>query len=109
MFYRRETRNCWEAGTSQENDEEESTHGCFNDQEFFLMLKTTTTMNILTLIFVLGFLPQVILGMVYHNCHVGSGDCENYFRLNRLFTPLRLVCLIVQDLVVMKRIMKKPE
>ena len=76
-----------------------------NETEFYLMVKDTTTMTILTLLQLSNFLPYVISGMVYHNCSVDSGECDNFVVLYRMFTPVRVLNFLVQSVVVIKRLM----
>ena len=74
------------------------------ETEFYLMLRNTTTMSILTILQLLSFLPYVILSMVYHNCSMARGHCENFILLYRMFTPLRVLCMLVQSGVVIQRL-----
>ena len=112
MFFIMEPHNrelSEEAGTSQQNGtvEEEETFGCYNQTELVLMLKNTNTMNILTMVLlVLGILPHVILGMIYHNCSEETGDCEHFVYFYKICIPVRAVGLIILDLVVLKRLHK---
>ena len=42
------------------------------------MVETTTTMNLLTLAFVIGFVPDVVPGTVFHDCDEGGDECERF-------------------------------
>ena len=111
MFYRMELSNrelSEEAGKSQQNatTEEEQTGECLNKKELLLTLRTTKTMNIITLLLVLGFLPRVILGMVHHNYNVATGEFENFTFFVNKSRPMILLCLAVLYMVVLKRINK---
>ena len=77
-----------------------------NETEFYLMVKKTTTMTILTILQLSAFLPSVILSMVYNNCSMDSGDCDSFIGLNRMFTPVRILFFLVQSGVVIKRLMQ---
>ena len=77
-----------------------------NETEFYLMVKKTTTMTILTILQLSAFLPSVILSMVYNNCSMDSGDCDSFIGLNRMFTPFRILFFLVQSGVVIKRLMQ---
>ena len=76
-----------------------------NETEFYLMVTNTTTMTILTLLQLSNFLPYVISGMVYHNCSMDSGECDNFIVLYRIFTLVRVLNFLVQSVVVIKRLM----
>ena len=75
------------------------------ETEFYLMVKNTTTMTVLTILQLFTFLPYVILGMVYNNCSMDSGHCDNFILLYRIFNPTRVLFFIVQSVVVIKRLM----
>ena len=108
MFYRMElfnTERAAEVGTRQQNTStDEETVGCLNQTELLMMLKTTKTMNLLTLILVIGYLPNCILGMIYYNCKVDSVDCANLFVFYNISRPVLVLGLIVLDLVALKRL-----
>ena len=59
--------------------------GCLNQKDLIGKLKTTKTMNLLTFVAIIVFLPQTILGICYHECDQTSGGCE----VNTLFIWLQ--------------------
>ena len=101
LFFRVETQSPLEE-VAQADPE----HAGINSKsiEFFQMVKTTTTMNLLTLIFTVCYVPTVIHGIVNYNCKLSNGECDNYLRQFWLFRALHFVCIIVQSLVVLKRL-----
>ena len=114
MFYHIESvrRDMYaEAGPSQESptNNEDKNVACLKEKEFVLKVQNITTMNLLTLLFVIGFIPHVILGMVYHNCRVGTGECENYAIFFASFDLLRLIGLFCMEMVTLKRLMTKAD
>ena len=101
MFFRVETL-CSVEEVAQADPEHAGINSKSN--EFFQMVKTTTTMNLLTLIFTVCYVPTVIHGIVNYNCKLSNGECDNYLRQFWLFRALHFVCIIVQSLVVLKRL-----
>ena len=91
------------AGSSTTTAEQPIT--VLNETEFYLMVKNTTTMTVLTILQLFTFLPYVILGMVYNNCSMDSGHCDNFILLYRMYNPTRVLFFIVQSVVVIKRLM----
>ena len=91
--------------TNQQGDiiTEEQTLICFNT-EFYEMVKSITTMNLITLFFLTSLLPSVILSMVFHNCEAEVDACNNYGYLLKYFVPVRVLGFMVQGLVVIKRL-----
>ena len=77
---------------------------CFNENAFFQMVRTTTTMNLFTLLYLMNFIPVVILGMVYHNCNVDTSECDYFLYLFNLFFPIRIVGLLVLSLIALQRL-----
>ena len=67
-------------------------------------ITNATTMNLFTLLYLMNFIPVVILGMVYHNCNVDNGECDDFLHIFKLFTPVRIFCLLFLSLVVLKRL-----
>ena len=82
---------------------EQTTSSC-TENEFFQMVKTTTTMNLFTLLYLMNFIPVVILGMVYHKCNVDTGQCDNFLHLFKLFAPVRIFCLLFLSILALKRL-----
>ena len=91
--------------SSPNNAVTEEVTGLF-ENDFFLMVQNTTTMNLITLIFLIGIPPPVIFGMLNLNCDVESNECDKFIDLYEQFNPIRFVCVIVQIIVVLKRLCK---
>ena len=76
----------------------------FQSSEFFKMLKATTIMNLLTLIFSVALFPIVIHGMLNHNCKVINGECDTFSDKFVFYSSLQFLCLLLQSVVVLKRL-----
>ena len=90
-------------GTGQQNQS--------NNQEqetIFSVVKTTTTMNLLTLAFVIGFVPGAVLSIVFGDCE-GRNECERFPFWFGAFNSVTVVYLFVVDIVAIKRLLTKKE
>ena len=76
------------------------------EKDLFLMVKNTTTMNLLTLAFVIGFVPDVVLGLVHFNCEK-DGDCESFITWFTIFNIVKTLYLLIVDIVALKRLLCK--
>ena len=95
-----------------------STHAWTNQQtldnsqkqdNIFSMVKTTTTMNLLTLAFVIGFVPDFVLGTVFHDCDEGGHECEKFVFWFGAIGFVKVLYLFVVDIVALKRLLTNKE
>ena len=83
-----------------------------NTQEqetIFSIVKTTTTMNLLTLAFVIGFVPDFVLGTVFHDCDEGGHECEKFVFWFGAIGFVKVLYLFVVDIVALKRLLTNKE
>ena len=114
VFFVTDARNLEVLQQQQSIHEVESMHVVESDDNadttctttFVIMLKNTTTVNLISLVYLVTFPLTVILGMIYSNCEY-SDQCADYLFLYECITPFRVLCMIVSLVLILKRLSTK--
>ena len=70
---------------------------------FVIMLKNTTTVNLICLVFLFTNPLTVILGIIYSNCEF-SDQCERYIFLYECIAPFRFLCMNISLILIVRRL-----
>jgi hypothetical protein len=70
---------------------------------FVIMLKNTTTVNLISLVYLVTFPLTVISAMIYNNCEY-SDQCAHFMFVYECMAPFRVLCMIVSLILILKRL-----
>jgi hypothetical protein len=70
---------------------------------FVIMLKNTTSVNLISLVYLVTFPLSVIIGMIYSNCEYPD-QCARYLFIFECIAPFRILCMIVSLILILKRL-----